>query len=258
MSGNLAYHAMASQKTEQENPLHNILINVLIPVMALSFMSKDGDKIWHIGAAKAMILALVPPLAYGIWFFIKTKKMNTFSLLGLVSVLLTGGLTLYLWNKDGTIKPNAALLFGIKEACIPFVLGLAVLFSFRSKSPLLNAFLYNDSVFNIPVIEKTVAEKQAHVAYRKMLWQSTLLFAASFLVSTVLNLYLAMHFLGKLDHTAPDAKEVYNAQVAKITGWGFLVIGLPLMVFLGFTLWHLLKNLRRITGLDNEGLLLPR
>jgi hypothetical protein len=113
-------------------------------------------------------------------------------------------------------------------------------------------------VFNIPVIEKTVAEKQAHVAYRKMLWQSTLLFAASFLVSTVLNLYLAMHFLGKLDHTAPDAKEVYNAQVAKITGWGFLVIGLPLMVFLGFTLWHLLKNLRRITGLDNEGLLLPR
>lgn len=249
---------MASQKKEQENPLHNILINVLIPVFALSFMSKDGDKIWHIGAAKAMIVALVPPLAYGVWFFVKTKKMNMFSLLGLVSVLLTGGLTLYLWNADGTIKPNAALLFGIKEACIPFVLGIAVLFSYRSNSPLLQAFLYNDGVFNIPHIEKTVEEKQQQSEYQKILWQSTLLFATSFMVSTVLNLFLAMHFLGQLDHTAPDAKEIYNAQVAKITGWGFLVIGAPLMIFLGFTLWHLLKNLRRITGLDNESLLLPR
>ena len=79
-------------KKEQENPLHNILINVLIPVFALSFMSKDGDKIWHIGATKAMMVALIPPLAYGIWFFMKTKKMNFFSLLGLISVALTGGL----------------------------------------------------------------------------------------------------------------------------------------------------------------------
>lgn len=249
---------MASQKKEQENPLHNILINVLIPVFALSFMSKDGDKIWHIGAAKAMIVALVPPLAYGVWFFVKTKKMNMFSLLGLVSVLLTGGLTLYLWNADGSIKPNAALLFGIKEACIPFVLGIAVLFSYRSNSPLLQAFLYNDGVFNIPHIEKTVEEKQQQSEYQKILWQSTLLFAASFMVSTVLNLFLAMHFLGQLDHTSANAKEEYNTQVAKITGWGFLVIGAPLMIFLGFTLWHLLKNLRRITGLDNESLLLPR
>lgn len=245
-------------KKEQGNPLHNILINVLIPVFALSFMSKDGDKVWHIGATKAMMVALIPPLAYGIWFFVKTKKMNFFSLLGLISVALTGGLTIYLWNEDGTVKANAAILFGIKEACIPFVLGFAVLFSHRSKSPLLNAFLYNDSIFNIPMIEQTVAEREQQPAYEKLLWQSTLLFASSFAVSTVLNLVLAMHFLGSLDHTAPDAKELYNTQVAKITGWGFLVIGLPLMVFLGFTLWRLLHGLRQITGLDQEKLMLPR
>jgi hypothetical protein len=191
-----------STKKEQENPLHNILINVLIPVFALSFMSKDGDKIWHIGAAKAMCVALIPPLAYGIWFFVKTKKTNFFSLLGLISVALTGGLTIYLWNEDGTVKPNAGLLFGIKEACIPFVLGFAVLFSHRTSSPLLNAFLYNDSIFNIPLIEQTVAEKSAQVAYDKLLWRSTLLFACSFAISTVLNLFLALHFLGGLDHTA--------------------------------------------------------
>jgi hypothetical protein len=247
-----------STKKEQENPLHNILINVLIPVFALSFMSKDGDKIWHIGATMAMLVALIPPLAYGIWFFVKTRKMNFFSLLGLISVALTGGLTIYLWNEDGTVKENAAILFGIKEACIPFVLGIAVLFSHRSKSPLLNAFLYNDSFFNIPLIEQTVAEKSTHVEYDKLLWQSTLLFACSFALSTVLNLVLALHFLGSLDVQAANAKELYNAQVAKITGWGFLVIGLPLLVFLGFTLWRLLTGLRRITGLNQDKLMLPR
>jgi hypothetical protein len=163
-----------------------------------------------------------------------------------------------LWNQDGTVKPNAAVLFGIKEACIPFVLGFAVLLSHRGKSPLLNAFLYNDSLFNIPLIEKTVAEKNEQESYAKLLWQSTMLFASSFAVSAVLNLGLAMYFLGKLDHTAGDAKNIYNEQVGKITGWGFLVIGLPLMVFLGFTLWRLLGGLKKITGLDQDGIMLPR
>ena len=67
-----------------------------------------------------------------------------------------------------------------------------------------------------------------------------------------------MYFLGKLDHTAADAKNIYNEQVGKITGWGFLVIGLPLMVFLGFTLWRLLGGLKKITGLDQDGIMLPR
>ena len=249
---------MSKTPSSQENPLANIVINVLIPVFALSAMSKTGDKIWHIGATNAMIVALVPPLAYGVWFFIKTRKMNVFSLLGLASVVLTGGLTVYLWNKDGTIKPNAAILFGIKEACIPFILGFVVLFSHRTKSPLLNAFIYNDGLFNVPAIELIIAEKGQQNAYAKLLWQSTLLFATSFLISTILNLYLALHFLGSLDHKAVNAKEVYNEQVGKITGSGFFIIGLPLMIFLGFTIWRLLSGLRRITGLNNEGLLLPR
>ena len=116
----------------QEHPLANILINVLIPVLALSYLSKDPAmqdeaKLWHIGPLKALFVALVFPIGYGAWFFVKTRKMNFFSGLGLFSVLLTGGLTLFLWNKDGTVKEHAAVLFGLKEASIPFVLGLAII-----------------------------------------------------------------------------------------------------------------------------------
>lgn len=256
-----------SKKPDPENPLANILINVLIPVLALSYLSKDPEfqqsigkavKPWHLGPIKALVIALVPPISYGIWFFVKTRKFNFFSALGLFSVLLTGGLTLFLWNKDGTVKPNADILFGLKEASIPFILGLAVIGSHWTRTPLLRAFLYTDAIFDIPKIERKVGEIGAAERYRKILLQATILFAASFFISTLMNFGLAIYFLGDLDHLAPNAREIYNAQVAKLTGWGFAVIGVPMIAFLFFTLQRLLAGLRGLTGLNNEELTLPR
>jgi len=254
-------------KPAQDHPLANILINVLIPVLALSYLSKDpaiqemlgkAVKPWHIGPIKALIVALAFPICYGVWFFLKTKKMNFFSGLGLFSVLLTGGLTLFLWNKDGSVKEHAAVLFGLKEASIPFVLGVAIIASHWSKTPLLRTFLYSDSIFDISRIEGKVAELGKEIDYRKVLLNATLLFAASFFVSTLLNFGMAMYFLGDLDHTATNARELYNEKVAKVTGWGFLVIGVPIMLFLFLTLRKLLKGLHRVTGLEDEQLMMPR
>lgn len=261
------FSSMPEKNPQQEHPLANILINVLIPVLALSYLSKDPEfqqaigktvRPWHLGPVKALVIALLPPITYGIWFFIKTRKANFFSGLGLFSVLLTGGLTLFLWNKDGTVKENAAILFGLKEASIPFILGLAVIGSHWTKGPLLRVFLYSDSIFDIRRIEGKVEETGAQEAYQKVLLQATLLFAASFFLSTFMNFGLALYFLGDLDHLATNARETYNTQVAKLTGWGFAVIGVPILVFLFFTLRRLLKGLGEITGLKDEELLLPR
>lgn len=258
---------MPSKKPSEENPLTNILINVLIPVLALSYLSKDPEfqesigkavRPWHIGPVKALAVAVILPLGYGIRHFLKTRRFNFFSALGLVSVLLTGILTIYLWNKDGTVKENAAILFGIKEGSIPFILAFAVIGSHFTDQPLLRAFLYSDSIFDIPKIESKVEEKKADPAYRKALLEATLLFSASFLISTLLNFFLSLYFLGSIDHTAADAREQYNGQVAKLTGWGFAVIGVLIMVFLLMTMYRLLKRLKSITGLDRDSLLLPR
>ena len=259
--------ATSEKKPAQENPLANIFINVLIPVLALSYLSKDPEfqqaigkavKPWHIGPVKALMVALVFPIGYGVWHFMKTKKANFFSALGLISVLLTGGLTIFLWNKDGTVKPNADVLFGLKEASIPLILGIAVIGSHFTNSPLLRVFLYSDSIFDIPKIESKVGELNAAEGYRKVLFRATLMFAASFFISTFLNFGLALYFLGDLDHTATNARELYNAQVAKLTGWGFAVIGVPILVFLFFTLRRLLKDLGSLTGLKDDEMMLPR
>lgn len=258
---------MSEKKPPQEHPLANILINVIIPVLVLSYLSKDPElqeklgkiaRPWHIGPLKAMILALVLPLGYGIWFFLKTRKGNFFSALGLVSVLLSGGLTLYLWNQDGTVKPNAGLLFGIKEALIPLVLGVAILTSHRSASPLIRVFLYNDSIFDIPKIEKRVDELSKKAEYDQVLLGATRLFAGSFFVSSLMNLGLAQWFFMGFDATAIDALEKYNAIIGKVTGWGFAVIGVPILFFLFFTLKKLLRGLGAITGYKDDDLMLPR
>jgi hypothetical protein len=258
---------MSEKKPPQEHPLANILINVILPVLVLSYLSKDPDlqeklgkiaRPWHIGPLKAMILALVLPLGYGIWFFIKTWKGNFFSALGLISVLLSGGLTLYLWNKDGTVKPNAGLLFGIKEALIPLVLGIAILTSHRSASPLIRVFLYNDSIFDIPKIENRVTELSAQMDYDQVLLGATRLFAGSFFLSSFMNLGLAQWLFRGFDATAVDALETYNGIIGQVTWWGFAVIGVPILFFLFFTLKRLLKDLGKITGYTNEELMLPR
>lgn len=258
---------MTEKSKANEHPLANILINVLIPVFALSYLSKDPElqeamgktvKFWHIGPVKAMVAALALPIGYGIWYFVKARRANFFSALGMVSVLLTGGLTIYLWNADGSVKPNAGLLFGVKEGLIPFILGVAIWLSHRGQTPLIRVFLYNDSIFDIVRIEKRVGELGAEADYQRVLLGATHLFATSFFLSALMNLGLAQWFFRDFDHTAANALEEFNVIIGRVMGWGFAVIGLPILVFLFFTLKRLLTGLRELTGLKDEELMQPR
>ena len=89
--------APAAQK--QDNPLTDIAVNVILPVLILSHCSKDGERFWNLGPYMAMGLAIAIPLAYGIWHFIQHKKLNTFSAVGVGNVLLTGLITIYLFSR---------------------------------------------------------------------------------------------------------------------------------------------------------------
>lgn len=241
----------------------NILVNVLIPVLVLSFVSKDPNlqespRPWHIGPLWAMIVALALPIGYGVWFFIKQRRANFFSALGLISVLMTGGLTLHLWNADGSVKTNAGLLFGIKEALIPLILGVAVLASHRRSTPLIRVFLYNDSIFDIKRIEGRVAELGREGDYDRILLGATRLFATSFVLSSLMNLGLAQWFFRNFDPGSATALEEFNSIVGRIMGWGFAVIGVPVLLFLFLTLRQLMKGLKTLTGFSDQELLLPR
>lgn len=228
--------------------------NVLIPIVALSFLGKDGDKFWHVGPVYGMLIAVSLPVIYGIHHLIKTKKPNFFSILGVVSILLTGGIAIMAYRDNGTVDEQAPLWFALKEAAIPFVFGITILISHWTKTPLVRVFLYNPDFFNIPVIEKRVEEKQNTAGYKKLLFSGTLLLAGSFFLSMIMNYFLAMYFL----NGNTGSQEDFNDGVAKLTGWGFAVIGVPMLVILMITMWRFVSGLRNLTGMDNEEILLPR
>ena len=242
----------------QENPFANIIINVLAPVLVLSYLSKEGDKLYHVGPMWAMFVALAIPIGYGLWHYFKYRQMNVFSLVGLFSVVLTGVITIYLWSGGPNVRKNAALLFGIKEAVQPLILGSLLLITHKMSKPLFNVFVYNDTIFDLSHIEATIAEKGLKADHKKLLWKATLFFFGSFLISSVLNLALAFYFLGDLDPLSSDWKELYNNDVAKITGWGFVVIGAPILVVGGCILWYLVTGLKRLTGLETDMILQAR
>lgn len=254
---------MPDAKPKQEHPLANILINVVIPSVVLEVLSKDPTlqkvpRPWHIGPLWGMIVAIAIPLGYGIWYFIQSKKFNVFSALGLVGVALSGLIALYLWNADGTVKPNAGLYVGTSEALIPLILGLAILWSQRSGTPLIRVFLYNDSIFDIPKIERAVSDRSEESRYGSLLTSSNLLFACSFFLSAVMNLAMALWFFRAFDEAATGARETYSGIVGTMRWAGFLAIGLPLMGILIMILMKLLKGLKQLTGLKDDELLLPR
>lgn len=241
-------------RPSQENPLANILVNVLIPVVALSALSKEGGRVWHIGPLWGMIVAVIFPVVYGIWDLISRRKVNFFSIVGIIGVLLTGGITLYVWNEDGTVKANAATLFAIKEATIPIVFGVLILGSHFTGKPLMRLFLYNPDLFDVRRIEQAISLREEGANYEKTLFRTTCCMSASFFLSACLNYGLAMYFLAGQEHS----RVAYNEAIARLTGWGYLVIGVPCMVIWFVAGWLLVRRLRHLTGLEFEDMTVPR
>ncbi len=248
---------MAETKKKQENSLVDILVNVIAPVLILSHMSKEEGRFYHLGPVNAMCIALALPLGFGIWHFIKNKKINLFSFVGLIAILLTGLITIYLFYYEES-RQHVGIIFGIKEAVVPLVLGSLFIITHKKKSPLLKTFLYNDGLFDVKRIEKKVTANNEENDYQKLLWQCSLIMFGSFCVSAAANFFLSVYLFSGLEPTLEKWKVAYNEIVGDITFWGFVVIGGPFFFVMAFILYFLMKRLKAITGLTSEEVLVPR
>lgn len=233
-----------SPPAKSENALANLMLNVLLPVTILSYCSKETG--WYgLGPTKALIVSVALPVAYQIYDWIQRRKLNAFSIIGMVSVLITGGL--------GLLKLNAQA-FALKEAAIPLILGLVMLWTHRAGKPLAKTMLLNPDLMDISKIDTALDLHEQRPAFDRLLWETTLTLAGSFVLSALLNYGLALYFLTGKD----PGSESYTAGIGKVTGWGFVVIGLPMMGFLIFAFLRLTKGLQRLTGLTQDEIMLPR
>lgn len=82
--------SMHSNPTHKPRPMIDLLVSILIPSIIL--MKLSGPQ--ELGASGALIIALAFPLGWGMFELLKYRKFNFIALLGLISVLLTGGIGL--------------------------------------------------------------------------------------------------------------------------------------------------------------------
>src|SRR5690606_31614584 len=82
--------AKATVKPKRESFLANILLNIVIPAVIPSKLRNAQ----YLGPPWVVVAALSCPLGDGIRDFFRTRKINVFSALGFISILLTGGISL--------------------------------------------------------------------------------------------------------------------------------------------------------------------
>jgi hypothetical protein len=227
---------------KQENAFLNLIFNILIPVLILN---KASAKI---GAFNALVIALAFPLVFGLLDLYRKRKWNPFSLLGFTNVLVTGSLA---------VAGLGGLWFSIKEAFFPLLIGIFVFISSTRAKPFVKTFLLNGHTMHLELIEEKLKQNQKEGEFLRHLQFSTKLLACSFFLSAVLNFFLAQRIFLPLDANldAEAKSQLLNQQIAEMTTWSSLVIVVPSILFLMVILWHLLKGIRELTGLQTDEIL---
>lgn len=220
----------------RENLLVNLICNIALPTVILSYLSEDR---W-LGPVWGLIVALAFPLGYGLYDFAKRRKTNFISIIGLVSVLLSGGF--------GLLKVGG-FWFAVKDGAIPALIGAMVLISQRSSRPMVRELLYNEQVINVPKIDAALEERGSRPAFDGLLARASYWLAFGFLLSAVLNFSLAKYLL-----KSPPGTPEFNAELGRMHLLSWPVIVLPCMVIMMFTLYRLLKGIGDLTGLSSEEL----
>jgi hypothetical protein len=228
------WRTMARPSPKRENLLLTLVFNIVVPTLILTKLSTPE----RLGPVIGLIAALAFPLGYGAWDFMRRRQTNFVSVIGFVSVLLTGGLGLM--QVDG-------IWFAVKEAAVPAVIGFAVWASMRSKRPLVRQFLFNDQVIDVPRVEAALAERNNRPAFDRLLDNASYWLVASFLVSAALNFVLARWLL-----KSPAGSPEFNVELGKMNLLSWPVIVVPTMAMTFFALWRLLSGITRLSGLKFE------
>jgi intracellular septation protein A len=218
-------------------PMIDLLVSIVIPSVILMKFSGDQD----LGAARGLIAALAFPLGWGLFELIRYRKFNFIALLGLVSVLLTGGI--------GLLQLDLKWL-AIKEAAVPAVIGIAVLISTRTKYPLIRTLLYNPKIMQVDRIHAALVEKDHVETFDKRLLNATYLLSCTFFFSAVMN-----YILAKWVVTSPTGSPAFNEELGQLTLVSYPMIAIPSMIMMFGVLYYLWKTLHGLTGLKLEQLM---
>jgi intracellular septation protein A len=222
------------QEHSFRNLLANLGFNIIIPTLILTKLS--GEQ--YLGVQWALVTAIMFPLVYGARDLAQQGKVNLFSALGLINVLLTGGI--------GLLELDPAYL-AIKEASIPGMLGIATLLSLKTSYPLINTLIFNDMLLETTKINQKLEEAGQQEHFQLVLTRANYIVAGSFFLSSFLNYTLA-----RLIVVSQPGTEAFNEELGRMTALSYPVIAIPSMIVMMFAIWYMFHQIHKMTDLALE------
>ncbi len=225
---------MTDKREKKESLLLNFLLNIIIPtVILIKFSGEDA-----LGVKNGIIVALSFPIGYGFYDFFRTRTFNIFSAIGVISILLTGGISLL------ELDPK---YIAIKEAAIPSVIGIVTLASLFTKYPLLKTVFFNEKFVQVERVQRALVDGDAEKAFDSSFKNASLMFSSSFFLSAFLNYALARYLI-----ISPPGTEEFNAELGRMTALSYPVITIPSLIVMFGSLIYLYRRITKLTQLTLE------
>ena len=226
-------------KPPKENQLLSLLFNIVIPVVIMTkFNGTEGAL--ALGPKISLLVAISFPICYAIVHYVRTRQVNFISILGFVSILLTG----VLGTKEG--KP---LLLAIKEASVPLIIAIVVFLSIKINRSVVSSLLFNEDIVDMPKVYSVLDERGKREEFEKMFRKSSYWVVVSFLLSSVLNFTLARIILKSQPGTVS-----YTEEIGKLTGLSFPIIAVPCTIILVIVMFYIFKQITKMTDIPLEEL----
>jgi hypothetical protein len=219
------------------NPLLEIAITIIVPAIVLMKLS-GADSL---GPLRALLLGLAFPLGWGLWDGWRRRKLSWMAVLGVVSTVLTGGI--------GLLALDAKWL-AVKEATVPGLIGLVIVGSLWTRTPLIHLLVFNASLFDVDRVNKALQAKGNGRAFETRLRQGTVVLAGTFFFSAVANYLLARWVV-----TSPAGTEAFNQELGRLTLLSYPVIAIPSMIMMMGLLYWLARQAKNLTGMDMTDML---
>ncbi|PIW37316.1 MAG: MFS transporter [Candidatus Kerfeldbacteria bacterium CG15_BIG_FIL_POST_REV_8_21_14_020_45_12] len=216
---------------KSENGLVNLLVNIAIPAIVLMKFSSDD---W-LGPVWGLIIALIFPFSYGLYDFIVRKERNALSIIGVVSIILTGGIGLL------QLDPK---WIAVKEAAVPLVIAGVLLVSMKTKTPLVEVLI--GQVINLPKIRAAASSE----LLTKKLKITSYVVVFSFIVSAILN-----YVVSRIIVVSEPGSAAFTAELGRLTAVSYPFIALPSTSVMIIGIIWLIASLKKDTGLSLEDLL---
>ena len=121
------------------------------------------------------------------------------------------------------------------------------MFTIRKGNPLIRAFIYNEAIFDIEVIDQNLNKLDRMNDFNKVLDNSSYFIVLAFFFSSIIQFILASIIV-----TVDPGHINFNDQVGTMTWVSYFVVMIPSLSMFGLAIYRMVKGIKNLTGLDTE------